>query len=160
MVQFGRLVQRQTEILLRESPFQRTRLLRENRFAQPAPRHRSRSTRGWWTTGSCRASGLELGYDLVAPRVAVVFEVQPGPETYPSSVRAIVTMLGPRLDIVAELSAGRYVVLHHPSSEDADHLRSGRSSRRRASARPPRRRRAHRHRRKRLGYSRFGGFLR
>ena len=35
------------------------------------------------------ASGLELGYDLTQPRVAVVFEAQPGPDTYRSSVRTI-----------------------------------------------------------------------
>src|ERR1700682_5052716 len=34
VVRLGRVVQRQTEILLRESLFQRTRLLRENRLTQ------------------------------------------------------------------------------------------------------------------------------
>jgi len=122
VVKLGRLVQRQTEILLRESLFQRTRLLRENRLAQLVrdivlfdPR--------LVEDRIVMASGLELGYDLTAPRVAVVFEVQPGPETYRSSVRAIGEIFGSRLDVVAELSAGKYVVLHHLSSQDDEHVR-------------------------------------
>ena len=122
VVKLGRLVQRQTEILLRESLFQRTRLLRENRLAQLVrdivlfdPR--------LVEDRIVMASGLELGYDLTAARVAVVFEVQPGPDTYRSSVRAIGEIFGSRLDVVAELSAGKYVVLHHLSSQDDEHVR-------------------------------------
>jgi carbohydrate diacid regulator len=122
VAKLGRLVQRQTEILLRESLFQRTRLLRENRLAQLVrdivffdPR--------LVEDRIVMASGLELGYDLARPRVAVVFEAQPGPDTYRSSVRAIGEVFGARLDIVAELSAGKYVVLHHVSPEDDEHVR-------------------------------------
>jgi carbohydrate diacid regulator len=70
------------------------------------------------------ATGVELGYDLGQQRVAILFEVQPGPESYPSSVRAIGEVFDARADIVAELAAGRYVVLHHPSPDDAEDLRS------------------------------------
>jgi carbohydrate diacid regulator len=112
VVKLGRLVQRQTEILLRESLFQRTRLLRENRLTQLVrdvvlfdPR--------LVEDRIVMASGAELGYDLTQPRVAVVFEAQPGPDTYRSSVRAIGEVFGSRMDIIAELSAGKYVVLHH-----------------------------------------------
>jgi carbohydrate diacid regulator len=115
-------VQRQTEILLRESLFQRTRLLRENRLAQLVrdivlfdPR--------LLEDGIVMASGLELGYDLTQTRVAVVFEAQPGPDTYRSSARAIGEIFGARMDIVAELSAGKYVVLHHLSTQNSEHVR-------------------------------------
>jgi carbohydrate diacid regulator len=54
----------------------------------------------------------------------VLFEVQPGPESYASSVRAIREVFDARTDIVAELAAGRYVVLHDPSPDDAEDLRS------------------------------------
>ena len=121
VARLGALVRRQTEILLRESLFQRTRLLRENRLAQLArdivffdPRLLDEQI--------VRASGIELGYDLTAPRVAVVFEVQPGAGSYPSSVRAITESFDTRTDIVAELAAGRYVVLHHPRVDDAERL--------------------------------------
>ena len=102
VARLGRLVQRQTEILLRESMFQRTRLLRENSLTQLVrdivvfdPRLVDEQL--------IRASGVELGYDLTQQRVAVVFEVQPGPESYPSSVRAIGEIFDARRDIVAEL---------------------------------------------------------
>jgi carbohydrate diacid regulator len=123
VVRLGRLVQRQTEILLRESMFQRTRLLRENRLTQLVrdvvefdPRVLDEQI--------IRATGVELGYDLAQQRVAVLFEVQPGPESYPSSVRAISEVFDARTDLVAELAAGRYVVLHHPSSDGAEDVRS------------------------------------
>src|SRR6185437_1267645 len=70
-----------------------------------------------------RASGVELGYDLTQERVAVVFEVRRGPESYPSSVRVIGEVFDARTDIVAELSVGRYVVLHHPSPVGGETLR-------------------------------------
>jgi carbohydrate diacid regulator len=123
VVRLGRLVQRQTEILLRESLFQRTRLLRENRLTQLArdivefdPRIVDEQI--------IHATGVELGYDLGQQRGAIMFEVQPGPESYPSSVRAIGEVFDAGTDIVAELAAGRYVVLHHPSPDDAETLRS------------------------------------
>ena len=123
VARLGRLVQRQTEILLRESMFQRTRLLRENRLTQLVrdivefdPRILDEHI--------IRAAGVELGYDLSQHRVAMLFDVQAGPDRYPSSVRAIGEVFDARTDIVAELAAGRYVVLHHPTPDDADHVRS------------------------------------
>ena len=71
-----------------------------------------------------RAAGVELGYDPGQQRVALVFEVRSGPESYPSSVRAISEVFDARTDIVAELAAGRYAALHHPSPDDVEHLRS------------------------------------
>jgi len=121
VVRLGRLVQRQTEILLRESLFQRTRLLRENRLAQLA-RDVLLFDPNLVDERIIRASGAELGYDLTQPRVALVFEVQPGPQRYPSSVRLIGEVFGARADIVAELSAGRYLVLHQVSPDDAEHV--------------------------------------
>jgi carbohydrate diacid regulator len=122
VVRLGRLVQRQTEILLRESMFQRTRQLRENRLTQLArdvvefdPRVLDEQI--------ILATGVELGYDLAQQRVAVLIQVQPGPESYPSSVRAIGEVFDARTDIVAELAAGRYVVLHHSSAHE-EHVRS------------------------------------
>jgi carbohydrate diacid regulator len=119
VVRLGRLVQRQTEILLRESLFQRTRLLRENRLTQLVrdivefdPRIVDEQI--------IHATGVELGYDLGQQRVAIMLEVQRGPESYPSSVRAIGEVFDARTDIVAELAVGRYVVLHHPSSDNAE----------------------------------------
>jgi carbohydrate diacid regulator len=123
VVRLGRLVQRQTEILLRESLFQRTRLLRENRLNQLArdiiefdPRILDEQI--------IRATANELGYDLSQQRVAVLFEVQPGPESYPSSVRAIGEVFDARTDIVAELAAGRYVVLHHYLAHEVEDVLS------------------------------------
>src|SRR3954447_10724166 len=120
VARLGRLVQRQTEILLRESLFQRTRLLRENRLAQLVrdivefdPRIVDEQI--------IQATGIELGYDLRQQRVALMFEVRRGPESYPSSMRVIGEVFDARTDIVAELAAGRYVVLHRPSPTDAEH---------------------------------------
>jgi carbohydrate diacid regulator len=122
VVRLGRVVQRQTEILLRESLFQRTRLLRENRLTQLV-RDIVLFDPGLVGEQIIRASAVELGYDLTQPRVAVVFEVQPGPERYPSSVRAIGEIFDARTDIVAELAAGRYVVLRHFSPDDTEQVR-------------------------------------
>lgn len=123
VAKLGRLVQRQTEILLRESMFQRTRLLRENRLTQLVrdivefdPRILDENI--------IHAAGVELGYDLRQLRVAMLFDVRSGPESYPSSVRAIGEVFDARTDIVAELAAGRYVVLHHPPPDDAGHVTS------------------------------------
>lgn len=123
VAKLGRLVQRQTEILLRESLFQRTRLLRENRLTQLVrdivlfdPR--------LVEARIVMASGAELGYDLTQPRVAIAFEAQPGPETYRSSVRAIGEVFGSRMDVAAEFSAGKYVVLHHLSAENDEAVRA------------------------------------
>jgi len=122
VVRLGRLVQRQTEILLRESLFQRTRLLRENRLTQLV-RDITLFDPGLVDEQIIRASGVELGYDLTQPRAAILFEVQPGLHSYPSSVRAIGEIFGARTDIVAELASGRYIVLHHLSPDDAEHVR-------------------------------------
>jgi carbohydrate diacid regulator len=111
VVQLGRLVQRQTEILLRESQFQRSRLLRANRLNQLV-RDIVEFDARLVDEQIIQASGVELGYDLTQPRTAIAFEVQPGPESYPSSVRAIGEIFGARMDLVAELATGRYVVLH------------------------------------------------
>jgi carbohydrate diacid regulator len=119
VVRLGRLVQRQTEILLRESMFQRTRLLRENRLAQLV-RDIVEFDPRILDAQIIHATGVELGYDLSERRVAVLFEVQPGPDSYPSSVRAIGEVFDARTDIVAELAAGRYVVLHHPVDDAED----------------------------------------
>jgi carbohydrate diacid regulator len=122
VVRLGRLVQRQTEILLRESLFQRTRLLRENRLTQLV-RDITLFDPGLVDEQIIRASGVELGYDLTQPRVALLFEVQPGPHSQPSSVRLLGEIFGARTDIVAELAAGRYVLLHHLSPDDVEHVR-------------------------------------
>jgi carbohydrate diacid regulator len=116
VAKLGRVVQRQTEILLRESQFQRTRMLRANRLNQLA-RDIVEFDPRLIDEGIIRASGIELGYDLTQPRAAIAFEVRPGPESYPSSVRAIGEIFGARMDLVAELATGRYIVLHHLSSE-------------------------------------------
>lgn len=124
VVKLGRLVQRQTEILLRESQFQRTRLLRANRLNQLV-RDIVEFDPRLIDERIIHAGGVELGYDLNQPRVAVVFEVQPGPESYPSSVRAIGEIFGARTDLVAELATGRYVALHRlsPSEPPRDKAR-------------------------------------
>jgi carbohydrate diacid regulator len=129
VVRLGQLVQRQTEILLRESMFQRTRVLRENRLNQLV-RDIVEFDPQILDEHIIRATAVELGYDLRRQRVAILFEVQPGPESYPSSMRAIGEVFNARTDIVAELAAGRYVVLHHPSDDTED----PRSRARRAAA--------------------------
>lgn len=133
VVRLGRLVQRQTEILLRESMFQRTRLLRENRLNQLV-RDIVEFDPQILDEHIIRATAVELGYDLGRKRVAILFEVQPGPESYPSSARAIGEVFNARTDIVAELAAGRYVVLHQPSEDDADDTEDPRSRARLAAA--------------------------
>ena len=82
VVQLGRVVRRQTEILLRESLFQRTRLLRANRLTQLV-REIAQFDPRLVDEKIIRASAVELGYDLTQPRTAIVFEVQPGPDRYP-----------------------------------------------------------------------------
>jgi carbohydrate diacid regulator len=127
VVQLGRLVQRQTEILLRESQFQRSQLLRANRLNQLV-RDIVEFDARLVDEQIIQASGVELGYDLTQPRAAIAFEVQPGPESYPSSVRAIGEIFGARMDLVAELATGRYVVLHHISPSEPPSVRARRAA--------------------------------
>lgn len=127
VAQLGRLVQRQTEILLRESQFQRSQLLRANRLNQLV-RDIVEFDARLVDEQIIHASGIELGYDLSQPRVAIAFEVQPGPVSYPSSVRAIGEIFGARMDLVAELATGRYVVLHHLSPSDSPRDRARRAA--------------------------------
>ncbi|RZQ59716.1 CdaR family transcriptional regulator [Amycolatopsis suaedae] len=106
--QFGLMVRRQTEILLRESVSQRDRLLREHALAglvrdvvffDPAVAD----------PAAIHARAGELGVDLRLRRAAIV--VEPG---RPHTVRE---EFSGTQDVVAEPAAGRVVVLHHVTGD-------------------------------------------
>jgi carbohydrate diacid regulator len=121
--QFGLVVQRQTEILLQESVVLRSRLLREQ-AREDLLRDVSVFDPDVMKPAAMIARGGELGLDLRLPRVAVLIAVGVlvqtdrglSPSTVlPSTVsplRAVRGAFHDPQDIVAEMTAGRFAVLH------------------------------------------------
>jgi carbohydrate diacid regulator len=116
--QFGRVVQRQTEILLQESVVLRSRLLREQ-AREDLLRDVSVFDPDVMKPAAMIARGDELGLDLRLPRVAVLIvagvSAQTGRGLPPSTVsplRAVREAFHDPQDIVAEMTAGRFAVLH------------------------------------------------
>ncbi|WP_051899043.1 CdaR family transcriptional regulator [Sciscionella sediminilitoris] len=120
----GRLVQRQTEILLRESFSQRTRVLRENAATQLV-RDIVMYDERVLEEGVLRTRASELGYDLSGDRVAIAIESRDGTGTRAPRAQLVRDAFANRQDIVAELPQGRCVVLHR-LSRSADPARAPR----------------------------------
>lgn len=120
---FGLIVQRQIEILLRESELQRSRLVREQ-----ALRDLVRDV-AFFDADTVAPEALtsragELGIDMRLPRLAIVLDPTAASESAqgPSPLRLVRdTFTGPQ-DVVAELTPGRIAVLHHLRDDDPEVL--------------------------------------
>ena len=106
---FGLVVRRQTEILLREAIGLESRLLGE-RARHDLVRDLAFFDADVVEPAAIAARAGELGLDLRLPRVAVLVEVRGTPAASP--LRAIRDAF-PQ-DLVAEMTASRFAVLHHP----------------------------------------------
>lgn len=103
--QFGLVVQRQTEILLRESVLLHSKLARERALADLV-RDIALYDPDRTDTGAITRRAAELGLDATLPRVVVLADV---PAAEP--VRAVREFFGRPQDVVAEMAAGRVCVL-------------------------------------------------
>ncbi|GAA1971552.1 CdaR family transcriptional regulator [Amycolatopsis minnesotensis] len=108
--QFGLVVQRQTEILLRESTLVRSRLLREQAL-EDLLRDIALYDADVVEPGALAARARELGLDPTLTRTAIVIEAREA-----EAPRTIREVFGDPQDVVGEISAGRYAVLHHAAS--------------------------------------------
>jgi carbohydrate diacid regulator len=119
--QFGLVVQRQTEILLRESMLLRSRLLREQ-AVEDLVRDIALFDASVTSAGAVAARVTELGIAPGLPRVAVLVAVgQPaGPRpvlpSTASPLRSVREVFHDPHDLVGEMSAGRIAVLHRTAS--------------------------------------------
>ena len=115
--QFGLVVQRQTEILLRESMLLRSRLLRAQ-AVEDLVRDIALFDASVTSAGAVAARATELGIAPGLPRVAVLVAVgQPaGPRpvlpSTASPLRSVREIFHDPHDLVGEMSAGRIAVLH------------------------------------------------
>jgi carbohydrate diacid regulator len=107
--QFGLVVRRQTEILLREAIGLESRLLGE-RARHDLVRDLAFFDADVVEPAAIAARAGELGLDLSLSRVAVIVEVRGTPAASP--LRAIREVF-PQ-DLAAEMTASRFAVLHHP----------------------------------------------
>jgi carbohydrate diacid regulator len=113
---FGLVVKRQTEILLEESVLLRSRLLRE-RALDDLVRDIAYFDADVVEPDLVTYRAAELGYDLTTPRVAVVVGLSTPPDQEEATTRLALlqTLRGTfaaSQDIVATVSADRFVVLH------------------------------------------------
>ncbi|SCK57516.1 sugar diacid recognition domain-containing protein [Streptomyces sp. WMMB 322] len=125
--QFGRVVQRQTEILLQESVLQRYRMVRE-RAREDLLRDVAFFDPDSADPAVIVARAAELGVDLLVRRAAVLVvtshqdaaDARPGPSgRLPSTASPLRTVRGvfnASHDVVAEMRAGRIAVLCHVST--------------------------------------------
>jgi carbohydrate diacid regulator len=115
--QFGLVVQRQTEILLRESLLLRSQLLRQQ-AVEDLVRDIALFDTSVTSAGAVAARATELGIALQLPRAAVLIAVgQPdGPRpvlpSTASPLRSVRDVFHHPNDLVGEMSAGRFAVLH------------------------------------------------
>ncbi|OLB78437.1 MAG: sugar diacid utilization regulator [Actinobacteria bacterium 13_2_20CM_2_71_6] len=113
---FGLVVKRQTEILLQESVLLRSRLLRE-RALEDLVRDIAYFDADVVEPDLITYRAAELGYDLTAPRVAVVVGLVTPPDPGEATARLALlqtlraTFTGTH-DIVAAMPSDRFVVLH------------------------------------------------
>ncbi|MFJ9179284.1 CdaR family transcriptional regulator [Streptomyces sp. NPDC102360] len=118
--QFGRLVRRQTEILLRESARSRSRMLRD-RAVEDLLRDLALYDAATTDRAAVLTRAADLGLKPDLPRHAVVFAHAPAPgsghRSRPGDVTRLLREVFPSpQDLVGEVSTGRWAVLHH----DAD----------------------------------------
>jgi carbohydrate diacid regulator len=116
--QFGLVVQRQTEILLRESVVLRSRLLREQAI-EDLLRDIALFDPSVVQPGAIAARAAELGIDLSSSRAAVLVAVDAagsgqGLPPGGSLARSVREVFADRQDVIGEMSAGRFAVLHRP----------------------------------------------
>jgi carbohydrate diacid regulator len=120
--QFGLVVQRQTEILLQESILVRSRLLREQ-AVEDLVRDIAVFDPDIVEPAALAAVAAEQGIDLGLPRAAVLVSVPVVgptirgvlPQTS-SPARTIRDVFHDPQDMLAELTAGRFALLHHASN--------------------------------------------
>jgi carbohydrate diacid regulator len=115
--QFGLVVQRQTEILLREAILVRSRLLRAQALGDLL-RDIAFFDADVVQPGALAARAAELGIEPRLPRVAVVIEVRGEWPPTTSPLRTVREVFGDPQDVVAEMAASRFAVLHHPREPD------------------------------------------
>jgi carbohydrate diacid regulator len=123
---FGRMVQRQTEILLRESVLLRTRMLRE-RALQDLVQDIAFFDADVLSPAAIEARAAELGLNPRLPRAVIVVEVR-APEATADRRRTSTPRTSPlhtlreafpnSQDAVAEMTAGSLAVLHSSSPAD------------------------------------------
>jgi carbohydrate diacid regulator len=106
--QFGLVVQRQTEILLREAVLLHSKLARERALADLV-RDIALYDAGDTDANAIAGRAAELGVDATLPRVVALADV---PVAEP--VRAVREFFGHPQDVVAEMAAGRICVLAGP----------------------------------------------
>lgn len=108
---FGLIVQRQIEILIRESELLRSKLVREQALRDMV-RDVAFFDADVIEPEALTSRASELGIDMRLPRVAIVVDV-PASAHVPSMPRLVREVFGGSQDVIAELSPGRTAVLHH-----------------------------------------------
>ncbi|WP_433178566.1 CdaR family transcriptional regulator [Actinoallomurus sp. CA-150999] len=123
---FGLVVQRQTEILLRESLLLRSHLLRE-RVLEDLVRDIAHFDADLVTPDELALRAEELGYDLGVPRTAMLLELEdtataiaPDGHNLRSTLLRLIreTFASPQ-DLVAAVAAGRFAVFHRGPARPA-----------------------------------------
>jgi carbohydrate diacid regulator len=110
---FGLLVKNQTEILLRESRTLQSRIIRENAVADLL-RDIAHYDPDVLEPEVLAGAATDLGFDLAAPRVAVVLEIG-DPDRQAASLRVLRTIFRDAQDIIGATGPSRLVVLHRPT---------------------------------------------
>jgi carbohydrate diacid regulator len=121
---FGLLVQRHTEILVREAFLVRSRLMHE-RAVTELVRDIAFLDAEVLDVGAVEDRARELGVDLDVPRVAVVIDLgtgsrEPGVSGGPphdTRTRSVREVFHDARDVVAEIAPGRFAVLHAVDDE-------------------------------------------
>jgi carbohydrate diacid regulator len=107
---FGLIVQRQIEILVRESELLRSKLVREQALRELV-RDIAFFDADTITPATLTSHAAELGVDLRLPRVAIVID-HPASISAPAMLRLAREVFNGPQDLVAELSPARITVLH------------------------------------------------
>jgi carbohydrate diacid regulator len=107
---FGLLVQRHTEILVREAILLRSRLVRD-RAVTDLVRDIALFDDDVITGAALTQRAAELGIDLDRPRIAIVIDL-PAEDGAVSAVRTVRESFHDPHDVVAETATGRITVLH------------------------------------------------
>lgn len=111
---FGLIVQRQIEILIRESEVLHSRLVREQAL-RDLVRDVAFFDADAMVPAALMSRAAELGVDLRLPRMAIVVDLPPSVRSTrePSLPRLVREVFDSPQDVVTELTAGRAAVLHH-----------------------------------------------
>lgn len=109
---FGLIVQRQIEILVRESELLRSRFIREQALRELV-RDIAFFDSDNINSATLTSRAAELGVDLHRPRVAIIISANAPGQVSPTP-RLIREVFNSPDDVVAEVSVGRAAVLHSP----------------------------------------------